>query len=76
MIGMMGLQMQQDFVMCQDKMKQERKRCHQELAMQQQMLQSQQQMMNIFMMTMMGQKHLPDSDKKYCNNHNDIEDNN
>ncbi len=60
---MMGMQMQQDFAMCQDEMKNERDLCCQELAMQEQILQSQQQMKNMFMMTIMACNNLP-HDKK------------
>ncbi len=59
----MGVQMQQDFAMQQHKMKNERELNHPQLAMQQQILQLQQQMMNMFMMTLMGQNNLPDNEK-------------
>ena len=58
MISMMGMQMQQDFAMRR-----------QELAMQQQILQLQQLMMNMFMMTMMGQNNLQNNEKKRRKDH-------
>ncbi len=58
------MQMKQDFAMHQDKMENERELCCQELAMQQQILQSQQQMMNMFMMTMMGRNNILQNKEK------------
>ncbi len=74
MISMMGMQMQQDFAMCPNEMKNERDLCCQELAIQQQILQSQQQMMNMFMM-MMGKNNLQNNEKKRRKKNNDVESN-
>ncbi len=78
MISMMGMQMQQDFAMRRDEMKNERELRRQELAMQQQILQSQQQMMNMFMMTMMGRNNILQNKEKNQgkDNHNNNEDSN
>ncbi len=53
----MVLQTHKEFVMHQEEMKNVMEMHHQDLVMKQQMIQTQQQTMNVFMMSMMGQRN-------------------